>query len=105
MKKFNSFLEAKGINEEAFKAKSAEEIAGLYNEYNDENHANLEALVDSKATKEDIDALKADMNSVRDEQYTHLKEILKQQGLTLKKLTAAESKEKANKSIQSLLEV
>ncbi len=45
MKNFNEFLEAKNISQEDYKSKSAEDMAGLYNEYNAKQSENLATLV------------------------------------------------------------
>ena len=42
MTKFQSFLEVKNISQEDFNGKTAEEMAGLYNEYNEK--AQLKSL-------------------------------------------------------------
>ena len=52
--KFSEFLVGKSITEADFAKKDAEEMAALYNEYNEKKAADLQALVDAKASKEDI---------------------------------------------------
>lgn len=87
---FKEFLSSKSITEEQFKEKSAEELAGLYNEYNEKKSTELEALVEGKASKEDIDSLKAEIKAGQVEQMKALNETLKQHGVAIKKLTQSE---------------
>ena len=92
MNKFESFLTEKGINKEQFTAKSAEEMAGLYNEYNEKNATVLAELVEKG--KEDmaseIKALKEDISQNRVEQMKALNESLKHRDLMIKKLSEQE---------------
>ena len=87
---FKEFLSSKSITEEQFKGKSAEELAGLYNEYNEKRAEDLTALVEGKASKEDIDSLKAEISKGQAEQMKHLNATLKEYGVAIKKLTQAE---------------
>ncbi len=87
---FKEFLSSKSITEEQFKGKSAEELAGLYNEYNEKRAEDLTALVEGKASKEDIDSLKAEISKGQAEQMKHLNNTLKEYGVAIKKLTQAE---------------
>jgi HK97 family phage major capsid protein len=82
---FQNFIESKGVTNLA--EKSTEELAGLYNEYNDVKRAELENAVAEKATKEDIDALKADIQKGQLEQIKALNETLKAHGVAIKKLS------------------
>ena len=95
MKNFNLFLEAKGISSEDFKGKSAEDMAVLYNEYNEKTRTDLADAIESKATKEDIDSLKAELESNNLEQSKALNSALKEYGVAIKKLTESEKEEKA----------
>lgn len=93
MNKFKSFLTSKGITEEQFATKSAEEMAALYNEFNEVSRKELEKAIENKATKEDIDAIKSELAANQAEQMKQLNETLKQYGLAIKKLTEAEKAE------------
>ena len=58
MNKFENFLTEKGINKEQFTAKSAEEMAGLYNEYNEKNATLLTELVE-KGQEDNAEVIKS----------------------------------------------
>ena len=102
MKNFNLFLEAKGISSEDFKGKSAEDMAVLYNEYNEKTRTDLADAIESNATKEDIDSLKAELESNNLEQSKALNSALKEYGVAIKKLTEREKEEKAGESVSIL---
>jgi len=89
-KKWLEFLAAKGIKEEQLKEKSAEELAGLYNEFNAKNSEELEKAIEEKADQSKIDALETAIQELKDEQYKALNEKLKEMGVEIKKLKAAE---------------
>ena len=82
---FTKFIESKGISNLA--EKSAEELAGLYNEYNDVKRTELENAIEAKATKEDIEALKSEIVKNQIEQVKALNETLKAHGVAIKKLS------------------
>ena len=88
--KFNLFLTGKGITVEQFATKTAEEMAGLYNEFNDVQRGELETAIAGKATKADIDSLKESIAANQAEQMKSLNETLKQYGIAIKKLTEQE---------------
>ena len=88
--KFNLFLIAKGLTAETFTKKSAEEMAGLYNEFNENQSAELNKAIELKADKTAIDELKATISSTQVEQMKSLNETLKQHGLAIKKLSTQE---------------
>jgi hypothetical protein len=90
MKNFADYLASKSITEEAMKTKTAEEVAGLYNDFNEVKRAELDAAIESKATKADIDTLKSELSGVVAEQVKTLNEVLKAQGVTIKKLSDTE---------------
>jgi HK97 family phage major capsid protein len=91
--KFKEFLTSKGISEEQFTSKSAEDMAGLYNEFNEVSRKALEKAIENKASKEDIETLKETISANQAEQMKSLNETLKQYGLAIKKLTEAEKAE------------
>jgi len=82
--KFNLFLTSKGITNEQFTAMSADEMAGVYNDFNDVQNAEMKSLIDGKASKEDIDTA---INSLQDSQLEQMKalnEAMKEIGLSIK---------------------
>jgi hypothetical protein len=90
MKNFAEFLVSKSITEETMKTKTAEEVAGLYNEFNELKRTELDKAIAEKASKADIDSLKSELSNVVAEQVKTLNEVLKAQGVTIKKLSEAE---------------
>jgi HK97 family phage major capsid protein len=84
MNKFELFLQTKGITTEVFATKTAEELAGLYNEFNDIQATELKSLVDGKATKEDIEKAVSELRDAQMEQMKNLNEALKEIGLSIK---------------------
>ena len=88
--KFGKFLAEKSLDLAAFEKLSAEEQAGLYNEFNAEGRKELESAIASKASKEDIDAIKSELADIQKKQYDQLNATLKAQGVMLKKLSAEE---------------
>lgn len=90
MDKFKEFLAKKGITPEQFAEKSAEDMAGLYNEYNEEQRKAIEALVESKATKEDIGKAVSDLRESIIKQQETLNDVLKDLGLEIKALKEGE---------------
>jgi len=95
MNKFNTFLEEKGIKSEDFSAMDAEKQAELYNEFNEAKRKEIEEAIESKATKEDIADLKAELQSTMTDQMKSLNQALKDQGLAIKKLSQSEKAERA----------
>lgn len=112
--KFKTFLEEKGIKataektlEAILKEKSAEELAGLYNEYNEKRSDEIKALIEEN--KEDnakaIEDLKHDLMEGRSEQMKAINESLKAQGIAIKKLTEADKEGLTDvKTVRQLLE-
>lgn len=95
MKKFKDFLTEKGISESDFATKSPEEMAQLYNEYNQACLKTVSDDIANKANKEDIPNIdEAIKDLVSKEVFTKLEDSLKKQGLELTKL-----KEKGNKAV------
>ncbi len=87
MKKFKDFLTEKGISESDFATKSPDEMAQLYNEYNE---ACLKVISDdmaNKANKDDIPNIdEAIKELVSKDVFKKLEDALKTQGLELTKL-------------------
>ena len=86
MTKFDLFLQTKGLTTITFAEKEAEEMAKLYNEYNDEARKALEDAVAKSASKEDIESLKSELASAQKEQMISLNKTLKEYGLAIEKL-------------------
>jgi HK97 family phage major capsid protein len=84
--KFELFLETKGLNTISFANQEAEEMAKLYNEYNEEARKALEDAVAKSASKEDIESLKSELATAQKEQMVQLNKTLKEYGLAIEKL-------------------
>lgn len=84
MNKFELFLQTKGITPEVFATKSAEDMAGLYNEFNANVSKEIEDLVATKADKESIEKMVNDLRDSQMEQMKNLNEALKEIGLSIK---------------------
>jgi len=84
--KFELFLETKGLTTISFASQEAEEMAKLYNEYNEEARKALEDAVSKSASKEDIESLKSELASAQKEQMVQLNKTLKEYGLAIEKL-------------------
>jgi HK97 family phage major capsid protein len=84
MNKFELFLQTKGITQEQFATKSAEDMAGLYNEFNANVSKEIEELVSTKADKEAIEKMVNDLRDSQMEQMKNLNEALKEIGLSIK---------------------
>lgn len=90
---FKKFITEKGISVEDFSKKSAEEMANLYNDFNDQTRKSIEASIEAKASKEDIETLKKTLSENQAEQMKSLNETLKQYGIAIKKLSEKEKAE------------
>ena len=84
--KFELFLETKGLTTISFAGQEAEEMAKLYNEYNEEARKALEDAVAKSASKEDIESLKSELATAQKEQMVQLNKTLKEYGLAIEKL-------------------
>jgi HK97 family phage major capsid protein len=92
------FKELKGEELETFiKEASADELAEYYNKKNEAARLELDALISSKANKEDIDNLQKQIKEDMAEQMKSLNAALKQYGLAIEKL----NKENTNRSLSS----
>ncbi len=87
MNKFEQFLTDKGISKEQFAEKTAEEMAGLYNEFNALEKKAIEDMVANKATKEDLDNAIEALKETQMEQMKALNSALKEMGLAIKAST------------------
>jgi hypothetical protein len=97
---FKEFLVSKSVSD--ITTLDAEAQAGLYNEYNEASKTAIEEAVAAKASKEDVDALKSELESNMTKQFVALQTVLKEQGVYMKKLSKEEAKE-SNKGISELL--
>lgn len=111
MKTFENFLVEKGITKDVFTTKSAGEMAALYNEYNDSVRAEIQKSIEAKASKEEVEKMKAEFVAEKEKQFealqTQLKsqsEELKELGLTLKKVSNNTNTERKHNSIKEGLE-
>jgi HK97 family phage major capsid protein len=95
--KFNEFLVSKDV--EDITKLDAEAQAGLYNEF---NALAVKAIDESKASKEDVDTMKAELEANMTKQFVALQTVLKEQGVYMKKLSKEEAKS-ANKGVSELL--
>lgn len=86
MEDFNSFLVSKGITSEVFATKTADEMAGLYNEFNTIQAKRISDLEASKASKEDIQKAIDTLKESQLEQMKTLNEAIKEMGLSIKAL-------------------
>ena len=102
MKKFTDFLSAKSISGEQFKEKSADEMADLYNEYNEKTREELADAVKADA-KDLVESLKSELKDSIVEQQKALNSTLKEYGIAIKKLTEEERLD-ASKSTATLLD-
>lgn len=84
MNKFNLFLVSKGISSDVFATKTAEEMAGLYNEFNEVQAKELSDLVEAKADKTEIEKMVNDLRDSQMEQMKNLNEALREIGLQIK---------------------
>ncbi len=98
--KFKDFLSNKGVEDIA--TLDAEKQAELYNEYNAAEKVRLEELIENKASKEDIDAIKVAMAENAKKQFDALNDALKKEhGILLKKVSDSEAQ--ANKNWKSAM--
>jgi HK97 family phage major capsid protein len=85
---FKEFLVSKSVSDIA--TLDAETQAGLYNEYNEASKAEIAKAVEAKASKEDVDAMKSELEANMTKQFVALQTVLKEQGVYMKKLSKAE---------------
>lgn len=89
--KFKEFLAEKDIKD--ISKLDAEKQAELFNEFNSLENKRLEELIENKATKKEITALKDEIAENIKKQMDSLNEILKVQGIALKKFQNEEVKQ------------
>lgn len=89
---FDKFLKEKGVDADKLEEKSAEDLAGLYNEFNTKQREKLEKAIEEKASKDDIAKMRSEMTELQTEQLKQLNEVLKEQGIAIKRLTKPSQK-------------
>lgn len=105
-KSFSEFLVSKNIEQTAFDAMTAEQKAGLYNEYNTELKSyieQLEANVNDKASKDELNQAISDLNKTRLEQMDTLNKALSEMGLAIKANTETKGIGKVAKGLRDML--
>jgi len=93
-------LSKKGISEDTFKAFTAEEVAGVYNEM---NQLNKEEFASFKGSVEEKAKMQEELIAKHNEQFDSLNSILKEQGVALRKLEAGEESSISEKSLDAML--
>ena len=88
---FKKFLEKEGVSD--FDALEVSKQAELYNKFNAEEKSKLEEAIEGKASKEDIAKLKEAIAESTQKQFDALNEVLKAQGLAIKKVNRIENKD------------
>ncbi len=85
---FKEFLVSKEVSD--ITKLDAEAQAGLYNEYNEASKKAIEAAIENKASKSDVDTMKAELEANITKQFVALQTVLKEQGVYMKKLSKSE---------------
>ena len=100
-----SHLEAKSISSETFKGYSAEEKAAVFNEVNEINAKEFNALkeVEGENSKA-IAKMSETLVEMKDKQLSELNDALKAQGVVLRKLQAGEGVSEEAASLKSIIE-
>jgi HK97 family phage major capsid protein len=91
MKNFKEFLIEEGISEEAFKGMDFEAQFGVHDKFNDTFRAKISDLEAGSATKEEIIGVRKELFDAIQKQVESTKEILKAQGLAIKKVDRREN--------------
>ena len=99
-----SHLEAKSISSETFKGYSAEEKAAVFNEVNEINAKEFNALkeVEGENSKA-IAKMSETLVEMKDKQLSELNDALKAQGVVLRKLQAGEGVSEEAKTLKSII--
>lgn len=97
--------EVKNVKEEEFNEFASEEMAELYNQYNDYTREEYNKALESKADKSDIEELLRKRDEIQLKQMENLNNVLKEQGLAIAKINTPEGgSEEANTLKQALLD-
>ena len=100
--KFEDWRKEKGI--ESLEGKSADEVAGIYNQYNHEQRKALEDAIEAKANAEQVESLRKEIMDTYGKQFDTLQEIVKTQGLEIQRVKDSGAKPKATGTIKQALE-
>jgi HK97 family phage major capsid protein len=95
--KFAEYLTEKGLTEDALKEKSADQLANLYNEFNESKFEELQQTIEANKgndNTEAVTALKSEIEAIKDNQLKHLNEALISQGVIIKQLSKQEKEAK-----------
>jgi HK97 family phage major capsid protein len=90
MKNFKEFLIEEGISEETFKGMDFEAQFGVHDKFNDTFRSKISELEAGSATKEEIIGVRKELFDAIEKQVESTKEILKAQGLAIKKVDRRE---------------
>lgn len=88
-KTFKEFLTAKGLTHETFEVKEKDEQLSLLKEYNTDNEQALKTLtndVNSKVSKEDLEAMKTQLEETHELEVKALNDTNREQGLAISKM-------------------
>jgi hypothetical protein len=86
---FKEFLVSKEVSD--ITKLDAEAQAGLYNDFNEASKVAIESAIELKASKEDVDAMKAELSEATTKQFVALQTVLKEQGLYMKKIAKSDA--------------
>lgn len=91
-KKINEWLTEKGITTKNMEEKSADELAAIYNDYNEYINAEIEKALDSKVDSKEVDKMIAAKTENMNSQLIALNKALKDQGLAIKQVLDGQTK-------------
>jgi hypothetical protein len=98
---FKDFLSTKNV--EDITKLDAEKQAELYNDYNEQTQKELEAAIEAKASKEDIQEMQEAIEKNTNSQMLALNKVLKDQGIALKRVMDNSATAKAESFGSSLI--
>lgn len=84
MKNFNDFLSEKNISEDEFSKLESSKQAELYAEFNEAKTKALEDAIEAKASSDDIEKLKSELNESTQKEFVALKKSIEEQGKAIK---------------------
>lgn len=86
------FLTEKGITEEAFGKMEVSDLANTYNEYHAGLKTALDAAIEAKASKDDLEKMNVELKATVNENLAKVTTAVASMGMVLKKLTTEEVK-------------
>ena len=86
---FKEYLVSKKV--EDISTLDAEAQAGLYNDFNEASKVAIDEAIELKASKEDVDTMKAELSESMNKQFIALQTVLKEQGTYLKKIAKTDA--------------